>query len=192
MQSAKRLSRRSLFTAFAAGCGSSLLRCRLSAQEHGPVKPPIRAPDISITRFDGVSTSLLALANHHATAVQLMFTGCSTTCPMQGAIFEQAQKMLSDHAARGIQLLSLSVDPQNDSPEALTAWLRRFHAGPGWIAAAPQLKDVERVRSFFGRGRSALDNHTTQVQVLNRDGLLVWRTFELPAAEEIARILQRV
>jgi protein SCO1/2 len=192
MQNTKRLSRRSLFRTLAAGCGSTFLRTQLPAQDHGPVKPPIRAPDISLTLSDGVLTSLLALADHHATAVQVMFTGCSTTCPMQGAIFEQAQKMLSDQRARGIQLLSLSVDPQNDTPEAMTAWLRRFHAGPGWFAAAPQLKDVERVRSFFGRGRSASDNHTTQVQVLNRDGLLVWRTFELPAAEEIARILQRV
>jgi protein SCO1/2 len=135
--------------------------------------------------------SLAALVKQHATAWQLMFTACRTTCPIQGAIFARLQSLLPDQVARGIQLLSLSVDPATDTPEALAAWLRRFHAHPGWIAAAPRPDDVERIRAFAGRGRSATDNHTTQVQLVDREGLLVWRTFELPEPEEVAALLRK-
>jgi protein SCO1/2 len=158
--------------------------------DHGRIKPPVPVPDIVLVRHDGVSTTLSALVREHATALQLMFTSCTTTCPIQGAIFAQVQKLIPDQMARGIQLVSLSVDPEHDTPETLATWLRRFRSRPGWVAASPRPQDIERLRDFAGRGRSASDNHSTQVQMLNREGQLVWRTFELPRAQEIAGILR--
>jgi protein SCO1/2 len=161
-------------------------------QDHGRINPPIPVPDVRVVLHDGATTRLPALVRHHATALQVMFTACRTTCPIQGAIFARVQGLISDQVVRGVQLVSLSVDPRADTPRALAAWLERFHAGPGWIAAAPEVKDVDRIRAFAGRGRSATDNHSTQVQIVNREGQLVWRTSELPEAEEVATILRRM
>jgi protein SCO1/2 len=122
----------------------------------------------------------------------VLFTACTTTCPIQGAIFARVQILIPDQVARGIQLLSLSVDPAHDTPAILTTWLKRFRARAGWMAAAPRPNDVEGIRDFAGRGRTASDNHSTQVLIVNREGRLVWRTSELPEAEEIAGILRRV
>lgn len=120
-----------------------------------------------------------------------MFTSCAATCPIQGAVLAKVQKLLPDQAARGIQILSLSIDPHRDTPAALQKWLARFRAGPGWTAAAPAAEsDVAALRAFTGPGRNAADPHTTQVLILDRAGLLVWRTFELPDAPEIADILR--
>ena len=131
------------------------------------------------------------MVNGYVTAVQLMFTACTTTCPIQGVIFGRVQKLIPAMAAHRIQLLSLSIDPETDTPKALSAWRRRFHAGPDWIAAAPAGADAPRLGAFFGKGRDSAD-HSTQVHILDRNGQLVWRTFELPEAEEIAGILQRI
>jgi protein SCO1/2 len=161
-------------------------------EAHGRVNPPVPVPDIGVIRHDGVATTLAALCRGHATALQVMFTACKTTCPIQGAIFARVQRLLPDQLARGVQLVSLSVDPAHDDPRALTLWLRRFHARPGWIAVAPRPADVERVRDFAGRGRSVTDNHSTQVQLLDRDARLVWRTSELPEAEELAAALRKM
>ena len=160
------------------------------SQDHGRVTPPIAVPDIGVVCNDGVSTRLPQLVRDRATALQVMFTSCTTTCPIQAAIFARVQKLIPDQGARGIQLLSISVDPAHDTPAALAKWLKRFHARPGWIAAAPRPEDIERLRDFAGRGRTASDNHSTQVLIVNRDGLLVWRTSELPEAEEIAAVLR--
>jgi protein SCO1/2 len=158
---------------------------------HGRIVPPVPVPDIAVVRQDGVSTTLLQLLGGRATALQLMFTSCTTTCPIEAAIFARVQKTLPDMANRGIQLVSLSVDPQHDSPAALSAWRRRFHAGPNWIAAAPAIADLQRVQGFFGKGEDSSD-HSTQVQILDRSGSLVWRTSELPTPGEITAVLQKI
>lgn len=190
-----RFSRRALL---GGGLAVTVARTRAAAQsapaaEHGRVTPPIPPPDIAVVRDDGATTSLRALVRGRATALHPMFTSCVATCPIQGAIFARVQKLVPDQAARGIQLVSLSVDPRHDTPAVLRRWLRGFHARAGWVAAAPTVEaDVAAVRSFTGPGRNPSDNHSTQVLILNRDGLLVWRTFELPDAKEIAAILRKV
>lgn len=155
------------------------------------IAPPVLAPDIRVVRHDAVSTTLLPLLKGHATALHLMFTSCTTTCPIEAAIFEKVQTMLPKMADQGIQLFSLSIDPEDDTPKALSAWRRRFHAGPNWIAASPAIADITRVQSFFGNGKDSFD-HSTQVHIFDRSGRLVWRTYELPAPAEVAIVLQKI
>jgi len=163
------------------------------ADEHGRVTPSLPPPDIAVVCQDGTRARLRALVHGRVTALHPMFTSCTATCPIQGAVLAKVQKLLPDRAARGIQILSLSIDPQRDSPQALRTWLARFHAGPGWLAAAPaDAADVLALRAFTGPGKNAADPHTTRVLILNRQGLLVWRTFDLPDAAEIADILRKV
>jgi protein SCO1/2 len=93
--------------------------------------------------------------------------------------------------AQGIQLLSLSVDPATDTPGVLSAWRRRFHAGRNWIAAAPLKSEVPELLNFFQKGGDSSD-HSTQAHIIDRQGRLVWRTYELPQAQEVAGVLQKV
>jgi protein SCO1/2 len=102
------------------------------------------------------------------------------------------QALLPDQGARAIQLISLSVDPLGDTPAALEHWLRRFRAHAGWIAAAPDPQDLERLLQLFGQGRNAVENHATQVNIINRRGELVFKTQQLPSADSIAELLRKV
>jgi len=164
-----------------------------AADEHGRINPPRPVPDIEVVCHDGTHARLRALVHGRATAFHPMFTSCTATCPIQGAVLAKVQKLLPDQAARRIQILSVSIDPRRDTPAALRNWLGRFHAGPGWIAAAPAAEtDVPALKTFTGPGRNDADPHTTQVLILNREGLLVWRTSELPDAPEIADILRQI
>ena len=101
------------------------------ALDHGRVKPPLPPPDIEVVSQDGTKARLPALLRGRATALHPMFTACRATCPIQGAIFARVQKLLPDQASRGIQLVSLSVDPVRDTPAALRKWLAEFHARSG-------------------------------------------------------------
>jgi protein SCO1/2 len=160
--------------------------------DHGRVDPPVAVPDVPVRLAHGDPALLAELVRGHATALQLMFTGCSSVCPIQGAIFERVQTLLPDQCERGIQLLSLSIDPLSDTPPAMQAWLDRFGARKGWIAAAPQASDLNRLLDVFGQGRSAVESHATQVNIIDRRGELVFRTPELPSADSLADILRRV
>jgi protein SCO1/2 len=172
--------------------GASRAYADLVNADHGRIDPPVPMPDVTVRCADGRAASLAALVKGRATAVHLIFTGCSTVCPIQGAIFQRVQSLLTDQAARGIQLLSLSIDPVGDSPAAMRSWLQRFDAHDGWIAVAPDPKDLDRLLELFGQGRNAVESHATVVNIVDRRGELVWRTRELPSAETIADILRRV
>ncbi|WP_423762984.1 SCO family protein [Burkholderia sp. NLJ2] len=157
----------------------------------GRVTPPVPVPDVPVHTADGRATHLHALLNGRVTALQLFFTGCSSTCPIQGAVFQRVQGLLGPRRHPDVQLLSLSISPLEDTPARMRAWLARFDARPGWIAAAPELQDVDALQALFGGGLTGLDNHSTQVQVVDRAGALIWRTYELPSAESVADILRR-
>lgn len=152
----------------------------------GPVNPPQPAPALSMLRDDGTRGDLPSLLRGRVTAVQLMFTGCSSICPLQGALFAEVARRLPAPDAR---LLSLSIDPLADDAAALRTWLDRFGAPPAWRGAAPRLQDVDRLLEFM-RGRSTgPDRHKGQVSLFDRQGRLVLRTPDLPPAGYVADLL---
>jgi protein SCO1/2 len=160
--------------------------------DHGRIKPPVPVPDVPLLRNDGTKTTLPGITLGHATAIQMMFTTCTTTCPIQAAIFGRVQTLLPGMAASRIQLLSLSVDPEDDNAHALSSWRARFHAGPNWLAAAPAPTDTARIQRFFGQSAGSFASHSAQVNIVDRQGRLVWRTNELPTSQEIATILSKL
>ncbi len=167
------------------------LAAETAVERQGEISPPAAVPEVRVVCHDGAARTLPELLHGHATAVQLMFTSCISTCPMAAAIFQRVQSRIPDMAQRNMQLLSLSVEPKVDTPKALAAWLRRFHAGPSWIAAVSDISDGRVIRSFFGDGKISGD-HSSQVSIIDRQGRMVWRTFALPQAEEIIAALQKI
>jgi protein SCO1 len=154
----------------------------------GPLRPPLPAPRLSLTGDDGKRFELTERLRGRITALQLMFTTCSATCPIQGALFGAVAPLIDTQ--REMQLLSLSIDPLGDSPQAVRAWLARFgaHARPhtNWQGAVPRVEDVDRLLDFV-RGRAAgADRHTAQVYLFDRQARLAYRTADMPPARFIA------
>ena len=175
-----------------AGLAAGLALCAVPAFAHGnlgPVKPPLGAPDIEIVTSDGFRGPLRERLLGRVTAIQLMFTQCKSICPIEAATFARTQEALAGIASDGIQLLSLSIDPLNDTPDAMKAWLDGLGAGAAWTAAAPVKADLARARAFFDGASDFGEDHSTAMSVMNRAGMLVWRTPELPAPEEVVRLL---
>ena len=100
---------------------------------HGLVLPRAPAPQWPVTDVAGRRAALAARLRGRVTAVQLFFTGCSSTCPVQGAVFAA---IAHRPPAPDFRLLSLTVDPLGDDPKQLEAWLGRFDAPSIWSAAA--------------------------------------------------------
>lgn len=166
---------------------------RALADGIGPVRPRRAPPPARLLRHDGRSTTLAEQLGGRVTAVQLMFTGCSAICPLQGALFASLQARLSAQAITDVQLLSLSIDPLGDSPQALNAWRERYGANPRWNAAAPAPADLDKLLDLFGpAGASLADRHTTEVHLFDREGRLAWRTSGLPPLDEISGALQQL
>ena len=179
----------------AAGAPNARDVARSSHFPFGPVVPTRTLARWPVTTHLGVATELPALLRGRVTALQLMFTGCSATCPIQGALFAQAQRDLKG-AVVGAQFLSVSIDALGDTPAALAAWLKKFSAAPGWLAAVPRVQDVDALVERLGSGGEKKpqgpDPHTGQGYVIDRRCELVFRTASMPPPAQIVDALRQV
>ncbi len=66
----------------------------------------------------------------HPTIIDFVFTRCDTICPVVSARMANLQEHILDRRADSIKLLSITVDPANDTPEKLAAYAERFRARP--------------------------------------------------------------
>lgn len=152
--------------------------------------PPVAAPRLPMAPVHGPSAPLSSLLRGHQTAVQLMFTGCSAVCPIQGALFADVQRQLAS-APPDWRLLSVSIDALSDGPAQLRAWLARFGAQDArWRAAVPSVHGVDPLFDFLQGRSGGLDRHTSQVYVFDRQAQLVFRTVDLPSTQEVVSALQ--
>ena len=175
------------------GAAALLRYQRTSAHDtFGPVRPEQPAPALQLTGMDGKGTDLVSTLKGQVTALQLIYTGCNATCPIQGALFAQTQSLLAS-TGNSIRLLSVSIDPLGDDVTALRAWLSRHGAQPQrWTAALPPLKQVDPLLDFLRGRASGADRHTAQAFVFDRRARLAHRTEDMPAPQVLASLLQSV
>jgi protein SCO1 len=158
----------------------------------GRLTPPLPAPAVTLRLHNGESRPLPLLLRGRITALQLMFTGCSAVCPIQGAVFATLQHQVAAPLPEAL-LLSISLDPVADDPAALAAWRQRHAAGERWLAGAPPVAQADRMPDFVnsrspGRGMAA-DRHSPQTWLFDRQGRLAYRLAELASAADIARAM---
>lgn len=158
----------------------------------GPVTPARPVPAGLSVLYRGRRVPLRALLLGKTSAVQLMFAGCSSICPMQGAVFAAVQQAMRPGAGPTLQLLSLSVDARGDDAAALALWLKRFAAQPGWRAAALDEPALATLQVLFGTAAADAAGHSTAVYFFDANASLVWRTNDLPGAREVIATLRRV
>ena len=89
-------------------------------------------PAVTLVRQDGKQVLLPhELDDGRTVLLNFIFTTCSSTCPLTSRTLEEFQTKLGADAAR-VHLVSISIDPEQDTPARLTEYARKFHAGPEW------------------------------------------------------------
>ena len=89
-------------------------------------------PDVRLVRDDGKVVSLPEEMNDGRPVVlNFIFTTCTSICPAMSSVFAQFERRLGVDAGK-VHLMSISLDPEQDTPARLVEYARRFHAGPEW------------------------------------------------------------
>lgn len=63
--------------------------------------------------------------------LDFIFGTCTTICPVLSAGFSNMQKKLGPEV-ENVRLVSISIDPEYDTPEVMRKYLERYKAKPGW------------------------------------------------------------
>jgi protein SCO1 len=82
--------------------------------------------------------------------INFIFTTCTELCPLTTAKLANLQQALGEHAGRDVFLVSLSVDPEHDTPAVLKRYADRFHAGAGWTFLTGKAADIELIQRRLG------------------------------------------
>jgi len=105
-------------TALRVGLAVLALGCSKTASDELPVIAEL--PEFALLDQDAHTFDRQALEDH-PWVVSFIFTHCRTTCPRLTEQMKKLQSRLQD--ARNVHFLSVSVDPRNDTPEVIKAYM---------------------------------------------------------------------
>jgi len=106
-------------------------------------------PDVVLVNQDGAKVRLKELVqSDNVVIVEFIFGTCTTICPVLSAGFTNLQQKLSPDTRR-VRLVSITIDPENDSPKVLKEYLGRYHAKPGWDFLTGSRSDIDKVMRAF-------------------------------------------
>ncbi len=86
-------------------------------------------PAFSLVDAQGLPFTEEALRGH-PTIVNFVFTRCDTICPVLSMKMQRIEDKTRDKRGLGIKLVSITVDPEHDTPERLAAFAARYKANP--------------------------------------------------------------
>jgi protein SCO1/2 len=120
--------------------------------------------DLPVVTQDGASVHFYRdLVQGRVVVMNFVFTSCTTICPTMGATFARVQTLLGSR--KDVALISVSIDPENDTPERLAAWGRRLGAGPGWTLVTGSPSDISEILKSLGTFTSEPAAHTPVVLI---------------------------
>ena len=116
-------------------------------------------PSVRLVRDDGKVVSLPEEMNDGRPIIlNFIFTTCSSICPLMSSVFAQFEHRLGADAGK-VHLMSISIDPEHDTPARLLEYARKFHAGRGWQHYTGTLAASTTAQRAFDVYRGAKMSH---------------------------------
>jgi protein SCO1 len=113
-----------------------------------------RLPAMSLVRSDGRKASFpQEMDDGRPVVLNFIYTTCTAICPILSQGFAEFQSKLGSGRDQ-VHMVSISIDPEEDTPKRLADYAARFDAGPQWgfytgsVAASVSLQKA--FQAYFG------------------------------------------
>jgi protein SCO1/2 len=165
----------------------------LSAGAAAAPESGLSIPDVLLLDQHGRKVRFYSdLVKGKVVAINFIFTTCTTICPPMGATFAKAQKLMNDRTGKDVHLISVTLDPQSDTPERLRAWAAKFNAQPGWTLVTGPKPEVDRLLRALGSYVSQKEDHPPLVLIGNDSRHLWTRADGLSSAAKLVKVIDDV
>ena len=109
-----------------------------------------KVPATQLVRADGKTVSFpKELDDGRPVVMNFIYTTCETICPLSSGTFSQFQAKLGAYR-KDAHLVSISIDPEQDTPARLREYAKKFHAGPGWSHYTGTVQATSTTLQAFG------------------------------------------
>jgi protein SCO1 len=130
-----------------------------------------RFPNTELTTQDGKKVHFYDdLIKGKIVAIDFIYTSCGYACPLETARLVQVQQKLGDRVGKDIFFYSISIDPENDTPQVLKKYMKKFRVGPGWTFLTGKKDEIELLEKKLGvysDPRINADGHLPHVLIGN-------------------------
>jgi cytochrome oxidase Cu insertion factor (SCO1/SenC/PrrC family) len=164
---------------------------QLSAQPDSPAHRYFT--DVTLVNQNGEPMRLYSdLLKGRVVVINAFFASCQGTCPVMAATLVKIQNWLGDRLGKDVFLISISVDPETDTPAKLKEYAERFNGKPGWYLLTGTKENVELALHKLGQYVERREDHLNLMIIGNEPTGLWKKAFGLAKPEEIIRIVADV
>jgi protein SCO1 len=124
--------------------------------------------------------------------INSFYSSCSGVCRVTIPVFKQLQESLGERVGKDVRLVSITVDPQNDTAEVLRQYAVGVGAKPGWDFLTGDKQTVDQVLYKLGLFAESKEDHSNVFIVGNEPTGLWKKVLGIAPPYEIRRSVESV
>ena len=116
-------------------------------------------PALKVLRADGKRVALAeAIDDGRPVMLNFIYTSCNAICPVTSQVFVEFREKVGAERDR-INMVSISIDADQDTPATLTAYARRYGSAGVWAHYTGTSADMVELQRAFDAWRGDKMNH---------------------------------
>ena len=149
--------------------------------------------DVELINQDGQKMQFYSdVLKNKVVIINAFFSTCTSVCPPMNRNLEKVQDALGERLGKDAFLVSITIDPETDTPTRLKEYSRRFHARPGWIFLTGKKENVDWALYKLGQYVETKGDHSTVIIIGNEPKGLWKKALGLAKSDELVRIVEDV
>jgi len=167
----------------------------LQAQDsvsNAPVIPlQISVPDVEVVNQTGEHVHFSSgVVKDRVAVITSFFTSCTAFCPMTQERMSRLAKTLGRRMGKDVVFISVSVDPEHDTPKQMKAWADQFHIGPGWTLVSGNKDNLTTLLKSLGLYVDMQRHQSALIIGNNKDGWV--RVSSWASPEKLTQVIDGI
>lgn len=147
-------------------------------------------PDVVVLDQDGNKYNFYTdLVKNKKVILNFVYTSCNGICPSTGKNFTNLRLALGDRVGKDVHMITVTTDPETDTPEKLKAWSAKFKPDPNWKLITGSVDNLTRVLQVFTGDGVSTGYHVPAICVVDdKKNTQEWN-YGLAPVEELMRMI---
>jgi protein SCO1/2 len=157
-----------------------------SLRQHFPNVSLLTQDNVPVRFYDDMLQGKVVL-------IQLMLTNCEKLCPVTTPRLARVQRELKNKVGNKVNIISLTIDPERDTPAAMKRYAQEFNTKKGWYFLTGKKADIDLIRRKLGLYDAAdSEDRFKHMNVLTIGNESTGQWLALPALTNTAEITRTV
>jgi protein SCO1/2 len=149
--------------------------------------------DLPVITHDGQTLNFYTdLLKNKIVLINLFFSGCEKSCPMVHSKLAKLQNELDDYLGKSVFFISITIDPEPDTPDIMKHYAQSFKPKPGWSFVTGSPENIKTITYRLGQINDDKEAHAPFLMVGDVSNVR-WKKF-LPniSNEMLARFIKNL